>query len=261
MSLAMRSVLKNKKTAIFPFITIIFFSLFTSAVYAEFSVPELTGRVVDIPGILDASQKDRIEENILKLEEETGGQMAVLIISSLKGDSLEDFSIRVAEKWKIGYKGADNGVILLISMDARKIRLEIGYGWEGDINDARAGDIIRSMWPYFRKGDYTGGIILAVNSVRAFVTGGITPSNLSSSEPLSELSVIGIIVVIFIFGFLITFLILQKFYGRHDVTYYRGGRYRGYGGSYGGRSFGGGFGGGFRGGGGGFGGGGASGRW
>lgn len=250
MNSAMISALKSKKTAVFSFIIIIFFSLFTSAVHAELSVPELTGRIVDVPGILNTSQENKIEEEILKLEEETGGQMAVLIISSLKGDSLEDFSIRVAEKWKIGYKGADNGAILLISINDRKIRLEIGYGWEGDINDARAGDIIRSMGPYFRKEDYTGGIILAVNSVRAFVAGGITPSNLRQSEAPSGLAFVGIKII---FGVLIIFVILYNVYGFHGgrgVTYRRGGRRRG--------GFGGG---GFRGGGGGFGGGGASGRW
>ena len=94
-------------------------------------VPPLTGRVVDRAGVFGAGAS-RVEAAVLALENASGGQMAVLTVPTLDGEPIEDFSIRVAEAWKIGRKGKDNGAILVIVPDDREMRLEIGYGWEGD---------------------------------------------------------------------------------------------------------------------------------
>ena len=131
-------------------------------------IPELgTRRVVDEAGVLTQSEIDALTAQIDAYEAETKGQMAVLIIKNLHGDPIEEFSMAVAEKWKIGRRGEDDGVLLLLAVEDRESRLEIGYGLEGVINDARAGDILRGMsvyWPV-----YAREISYAVASVSAFV--------------------------------------------------------------------------------------------
>jgi uncharacterized protein len=129
-------------------------------------VPPLRGRVNDYAGLIPADRARALEERLARFEAETGHQIAVLTIPSLKGDSLEDFSIRVAEAWKIGRKGFDNGAILLIARDDRKLRIEVGYGLEGVMPDAIASRIIREViTPRFRSGDYAGGIEAGVDAI------------------------------------------------------------------------------------------------
>ena len=136
----------------------------------EERIPALgTRRVVDESGVLTAGEINKLTRQIDAFEAASGGQMAVLLIRSLYGDAVEDFSLAVAEKWKIGHKGQDNGVLLLLAMEDRRSRLEIGYGYEGIINDARAGDILRNMAPFMRKGEYEQAISYAISSVSAFV--------------------------------------------------------------------------------------------
>lgn len=210
-------------------------------------VPPLTGRVVDRAGVFGAGAS-RVEAAVLALENASGGQMAVLTVPTLDGEPIEDFSIRVAEAWKIGRKGKDNGAILVIVPDDREMRLEIGYGWEGEINDAKAGDVIRDMAPFFRAGNYADGAVYAVGKVQEFVTGKapegqpVPPERRDSGD--SPVAAIIVFVVILL-------LVL----GRGRGFFFLGG-----GGFGGGGGFRGG-GGGFSGGGGGFGGGGASGKW
>ena len=133
-------------------------------------IPALgTRRVVDEAGVLTQSEIDSLTARIDAFEVATKGQMAVFIIQSLHGDPIEEFSLAVAEKWKIGWHGEDNGVLLLLAMDEHESRLEIGYGLEGVINDARAGDILRDMAPYMRKAQYEKAISFAIASVEAFI--------------------------------------------------------------------------------------------
>jgi len=133
-------------------------------------IPALgTRRVVDEAGVLTQSEINDLTAQIDAYEAASKGQMAVYIVPSLHGDAIEDFSLAVAEKWKIGWRGEDNGVLLLLSVDDHEDRLEIGYGLEGVINDARAGDILRDMMPYLRRGQYAQAISYAVSAVSAFV--------------------------------------------------------------------------------------------
>ena len=133
-------------------------------------IPALgTRRVVDESGVLTSDEIDALTRQIDAFEDASGGQMAVLLIRSLYGDPIEDFGLAVAEKWKIGHKGQDNGVVLVLAMEDRRSRLEIGYGYEGVINDARAGDILRNMAPFMRQGEYEQAISFAIGSVSAFV--------------------------------------------------------------------------------------------
>jgi uncharacterized protein len=226
------------------------------------AVPALTGRVVDTAGLLTASGRGRVEQAIVQFEAATRGQMAVLTIPSLEGESIEQYSIRVAEKWKIGAKDQDTGAILVVARDDRAMRIEVGYGWEGQINDARAGDVIRGMQPLFRAGRFDDGILYAVGQLQGYVTGQAvaevpaapSPGHGSATGPPAWVVLLVLLIVI------LAALGNMASARRHGgMVIYHGGSYgRGFGGG-GLRS--GGFGGGFGGGGGSFGGGGASGRW
>lgn len=145
--------------------------LTTITVNAEFKVPPLTGRVVDAGKAFTEEESAQIEAAILRLESATGGQMVVTTLPSLEGLSIEDVGIRLGDAWKIGNKGKDDGAILIIAVPERKMRLEVGLGWEGSINDARAGDVIRGLAPFFRANKYADGAVWAVESVQQYVTG------------------------------------------------------------------------------------------
>jgi uncharacterized protein len=139
---------------------------------AALEAPILKGRVNDYGGMLSPETERRIEALLKELEEKDSTQVAVLTVPSLGGDSLEDFSIRVAERWKIGRKGFDNGVILLVARDDRKVRIEVGYGLEGRLTDLTAGRIIRDrIVPEFRAGRFDQGILNGVTALAEVVRG------------------------------------------------------------------------------------------
>lgn len=144
---------------------------FVSSVYA-LEVPALKGRVNDHAGILSDMAERQLEAALAELEQTDSTQIAVLTIPSLEGDSLEDFSIRVAEAWKIGQKDNDNGAILIVSKQDKKIRIEVGYGLEGKLTDLMSGRIIRNvMVPYFKEGDFDAGIVQGVTAMIGTVKG------------------------------------------------------------------------------------------
>jgi uncharacterized protein len=139
---------------------------------AALEVPALRGRVNDYGGMLSPETESRIETLLKELEEKDSTQVAVLTVPSLDGDSLEDFSIRVAERWKIGRKGFDNGAILVIARDDRKVRIEVGYGLEGRLTDLTAGRIIRDrIVPEFRAGRFDQGVLNGVVALTEVVRG------------------------------------------------------------------------------------------
>ena len=125
--------------------------------------PSLTGRVVDRAGVIESFKKEQIERLLEEHEEATSNQIAVLVVPGLEGDVLEDFSIRTVESWKLGTEKGDNGVLLLVAMAERKMRIEVGYGLEGAIPDAMAKRIIDDVLkPEFKAGRFGGGIESAV---------------------------------------------------------------------------------------------------
>ena len=129
-------------------------------------VPPLSGRVVDNASLLSSSEKEELSSYLESLEEATGAQIAVLTVATLAGDSLESFGIRVADTWKLGQKGEDNGAILIVALAERKIRIEVGYGLESTLTDAQCGLIIRNIIaPAFRNGEYGKGIIGAIQTM------------------------------------------------------------------------------------------------
>lgn len=150
-----------------------FWVLLATAVPAlGLDVPALTGRVVDPAHVLPTSAKESIEAKLADHEAKTTNQVAVLILPSLEGESLEEFSHRVATTWRLGVKGTDNGALLLIVMRERKIRIEVGYGLEGDLTDARSAQIIRNeIVPRFRAGDFVGGVSAGVDAILRTIEG------------------------------------------------------------------------------------------
>jgi len=223
-------------------------------------VPPLRNRVTDLSGTLSPSEQLNLEEKIFQFESQTSNQLAVLIIPSLEGEVLEDYSIRVTDEWKLGDKEKDNGILLLVVINDRKIRIEVGYGLEGALTDLISSSIIRNeIAPDFRSRNYFAGIDAGIMSIMKATQGEYQgdPNKYRRSDRDPGNLLFGLIFFLF---FLPIFLGTGK-RGRRGLLWalFFSNMFRG-GGSGGGGFGGGGFGG-FSGGGGGFGGGGASGGW
>lgn len=236
----------------------VWISLFLHPVAASaLDVPKLSSRVNDLAGILSPSAEGTLQRKLSDYEMQTGHQFAILTIESLRGDSLEGFSIRVVEDWKLGSAQRDDGLLLLVVLNDRKTRIEVGYGLEGAITDALCGRIIRNVIvPHFRRSDYDGGVLTAIDLLMRAAVGENVASKLKSYPGLEQKGKKRSFpsALILLFWFLVPWLFLAR---RRRLA--RGGFYMGgYRGGLGGGSFGSG---GFSGGGGGFGGGGASGSW
>lgn len=135
-------------------------------------VPRLTARVNDYAAILSPSTVLQLEGALQAFETDQSTQIVVLTIPSLEGEVLEEYSIRVAEQWKIGRKDVDNGAILLIARNERKLRIEVGYGLEGSLTDLISGRIIRDVIvPRFKQGNFDQGVIDGVSAIMATVRG------------------------------------------------------------------------------------------
>lgn len=253
----------------------IFLSLFVSFVCGTcmfaLSVPELTGPVVDNAHLLTENDFQTLSTELVNISEQTGTQIAVLTVASLEGEALESYSMKVCEKWKLGSKKNDDGVLLLIAFNEKKIRIEVGYGLEGQLTDTKCGLIIRQIIaPAFQRGNYSEGIVEAVKTIESFVLGE-NPVELNSTPAESENSAAStIIVIIFMlfYFFVFTGSLSRKFRFLRWLPWYSlfqgssrshySSHHNDHFGGFGGGGFGGG---GFSGGGGSFGGGGASGGW
>ncbi len=229
------------------------------------SVPQIHRRVNDLAGLLTADQVSELETQLQAFEEETSNQIVVLAVPSLNGGSLEDYTIRVAEKNKLGKKGHDNGVLFFIARDEHQMRIEVGYGLEGVLTDALSSEIIRRIVaPKFRDGDYYGGISAGIEAIMMATKGEFKGE--PQSQQRKNLSPLAAFILFLLFGgFSHLFFRGVRRTTMGPGRYYSGGPWFGGfgGGGFGGGGFGGGGfgGGGFSGGGGSFGGGGASGGW
>lgn len=254
-------------------------------------IPRLEARVTDLTGTLTRDQQTQLENQLAGLERDKGAQIAVLLLPTTQPESIEAFGIRLAEAWKIGRKGADDGVIVIVAKNDRAVRIEVGYGLEGAIPDAVAKRIIEErITPRFREGDFFGGLQASTSALGRIVAGEtLPPTRQASSGNLtmgSDLQIFLLFALTFVarwaralFGLLgalgaagiaggLAWLIFGSWLAAaiaalavFVMSFARAGG-GGSGWHTGGGGFsGGGGGGGFSGGGGGFGGGGASGRW
>lgn len=171
-------------------------------------VPQYQGYVTDLAGMISPAERQRLEQTLLAFEQSDSTQIAVLTIPSLEGDSLEDFSIRTVDAWKIGQKGKDNGVLLLVSKNDRKIRIEVGRGLEGVLTDLLAGRIVdRIISPRFKAGQldqgFEAGISAIISASRGEYKGTGNSRRATRKDEQSSL-----------FNYLIFFAILVGFLGR-----------------------------------------------
>jgi uncharacterized protein len=236
---------------------------------AEPEFPPLTGRVNDRAGLLSERDEGELEAALARFEAETTNQIVVATLESLQGLPIEDYGYQLGRHWGIGQAGKDNGALLIVAPEEREVRIEVGYGLEGDLTDAQSRTIIEtSILPRFRQGDFAAGIKAGVAAMVETLGGSYDPAlpqvQVRESErapsPFPLAIALPIIMMIF----------LNRLFSPRRRQRRRRGRQRGYGGpivvpgGWGGRRGGfggGGRGGGFGGGGGSFGGGGASGRW
>jgi uncharacterized protein len=259
-------LLKSKSIILLVFV-LFFFTMRYAGLAAE--IPATPANpVVDLAGIIDDAVETRINRYLKELEGKTTAQMAILTVKSLEEQTIEEFSLAIAhDRWKLGQKGKDNGVLLVVALNARKYRIEIGYGLEGVLPDSLVGGIGRQyLVPYFKKRDYSTGIYTATLVIANKIASdaGVKISGMPAVQKTSPvkkgnraggpfgkiISLVFFLIILIIFiknprSFLALLLLSSMGGGR--------GHWGGSGGGFGG--------GGFGGGGGGFGGGGASGGW
>lgn len=174
-------------------------------------VPRLMARVTDVAGVLTVEQRERLDARLSAFEREKGAQIAVVIVATVKPEAIEQYSLRVAEAWKLGRKGVDDGALLLVAKNDRKLRIEVGYGLEGVLNDATAKRIISdTIAPHFKQGDFYGGISAGVEAmIKAIERESLpAPKNATATtdgeadDSLSVLAFLGVILVVFVGGIL-----------------------------------------------------------
>lgn len=269
--------------------------IFTFQQLSALEVPSYDGYVTDLAGVLSANEKEALEKRLEIYEESTSNQIAILIIDSLEGEILENYSINVARKWGIGQKDKDNGILILISLGDRKMRVEVGRGLEGTMTDLLSSRVIEKMRPHFKNENYYEGINDGIDLIYQIISGEYTnedaeaeKENTSKITLFSFLAIVAVIITVIIssinpilgaiIGAIIGFFTGSFFFGIIGgiicsiigfvlglvigIIAESGGSSGGYGGGFSGGSFGSSSSSsGFSFGGGGFGGGGASGGW
>ena len=231
--------------------------LFAQWAQAELKFPALSGQVVDTAGMIDNASKERLSQMLRAHEELTTEQVVVVTLPDLQGSTIEDFGYQLGRFWGIGQKGKDNGALLIVAKDERKVRIEVGYGLEDRLTDAQSSVIINQIiTPAFKQGDFVGGISKGTEAIVQVLGGDPLAEPVvgaSGGDDVTDWKMSLLFLILFV-----AFIYINMRWGRA-----LGGLGGGYIGSGGGGGFGSGGsgGGGMRGGGGSFGGGGASGGW
>lgn len=227
--------------------------LWTAALQAAPAFPTLSGRVVDEAALMSRKQAHQLTQQLAAFEKRSGIQLVVVSVDNLDGETIEEYGYQLGRHWGIGQKGKNNGVLLLIAQDERKVRIEVGYGLEGALPDAIAANIIQTrILPAFKRGDMVAGVVAGSQSIMQALAGEYQPVEQPKSDSDGGPWLFILVVI--------AMIVLHNLRGggggpggRRRAAYMAGGFGAG---SFGGRS-----GGGFSGGGGSFGGGGASGGW
>ncbi|TAK38631.1 MAG: YgcG family protein [Betaproteobacteria bacterium] len=198
--------------------------LFSAFAAAQLPVPALSARVTDQTGTLGTEQRAALEQKLAAFEAKKGSQVAVLIVPTTQPEAIEQFSIRVVEQWKLGRKGVDDGVLLLVAKDDRQLRIEVGRGLEGALPDAIAKRIVAEyITPRFKQGDYYGGILAGIDRILGTIEGEPLPAPREARLPGGvqfdwfELLVIAIIGISVVNG------ILRAMFGRFGAAALVGG--------------------------------------
>src|SRR6186713_93506 len=140
--------------------------------WAEIPVPKLTARVTDSTGTLTVPEREALEAKLTAFERDRGSQVAVLLVPSLDGETIEEFAGRVADEWKLGRKGVDDGVLFVVAQQERKLRIHTGRGVQGTLTDALSKRIVADIVaPRFRTGDFAGGIDAGVDAIMKAIEG------------------------------------------------------------------------------------------
>jgi uncharacterized protein len=185
------------------------------AALADVAVPPLTGRVVDKTATLSSSDIASLDQPLKDFEARKGSQVAVLIVPTTQPETIEQYSLRVAEAWKIGRKKIDDGAILVVAKDDRKLRIEVGYGLEGALTDVTAKRIIDEViTPKFRSGDFAGGISDGVNRMLRVIDGEPLPAPARRQQNSGLLSNLDPFNPLLIFGLLFVGGIFRRMFGR-----------------------------------------------
>jgi uncharacterized protein len=186
--------------------------LFSTFAQAELvAIPELSTRVTDLTQTLSQAEQAQLEQKLAAFEAKKGSQIALLIVPSTQPEEIEQYAIRVVEKWKIGREKVDDGLLVLIAKDDRKMRIEVGYGLEGAVPDLYAKRIISEIiGPKFKQGDFYGGLDAGLNSLIGLVDGEQLPApNNPQTHGMGMMDMLPILM----FGGLITGLFLRSMFG------------------------------------------------
>lgn len=190
------------------------FSFFLNSVFALDIPRRPEGYVSDYAGMISREARTRLEETLRQFESETSNQVVVATFPSLEGEVLEDFSIRLAEAWKVGQKAKDNGVILIIFKEDRAVRIEVGYGLEGALTDALSKLIIENeIVPRFREGKFDEGIERTIQAILAATKGEYRAEPVSRLFGGGKIDYGSAVVMAFILGSVLSFLLLKLLFG------------------------------------------------
>lgn len=178
--------------------------------FAQMSFPALTGRVVDDAHIISPNEKNNLEQILAQHEQKTSNQLVLVTLPSLQGLAIEDYGYQLGRAWGIGQKGKNNGVLLIVAPNERKVRIEVGYGLEGVLTDAITSQIIQTIiLPKFKNKDYTGGITDGASAILKLLDGGEISSSLVAKKatPADDLSLQSELIIGAIIGLFILFII------------------------------------------------------
>jgi uncharacterized protein len=174
-------------------------------------VPFLSGRVNDLAEILSPATVRDLERLLKTHEDSTSNQVAILTVASLEGEAIEAYALRVAESWRLGQKGKDNGVLLLIARDDRKVRIEVGRGLEGSLPDITCGQIIRhQIVPRFKKGDYDGGTRAGIEAILSTIAGSYVGGGGERATPNIFFTLFGSAIFLVVVGMFTMLVLFQK---------------------------------------------------
>jgi len=188
--------------------------LFVAVALAQVPVPPLKARVTDLTGTLNHEQRTALEQTLAEFESRKGSQIAVLLVPTTKPEAPVEYGVRVFDSWKLGRKGVDDGVLLVVAKNDRKLHLEVGYGLEGILPDAIAKRIIENdVVPRFKEGDFYGGVRAGVDRIMRVVEGESLPPPIARGHPQAEGFPVGWIIPLF-FLVVIGGGILRAIFGR-----------------------------------------------